>query len=146
MRRRNFARRKKQSVVSIIVNLILILGIGYAIIQSNLNINGTANMGAPTWNIHWKNVQVKEGSVTGDNVVTAPTIDADLTTVNYSVILNTPGDYYEFTVDAVNSGSINGIIENVDYSVWKKIDKDQKIKMKYKLLSLLNNEINRRDN
>ena len=38
------------------------------------------------------------------------------------------------------------IIENVDYSVWKKIDKDQKIKMKYKLLSLLNNEINRRDN
>ncbi|MBR2678974.1 MAG: hypothetical protein IKE63_06110, partial [Bacilli bacterium] len=109
MRRRKFSRRKKQSVVSIIVNLILILGIGYALIQSNLNINGTANMGAPTWNIHWANVQVKEGSVSAST----PTINSAQTTVTYSVVLNVPGDYYEFTVDAVNSGTIDGMIESI---------------------------------
>ena len=109
MRRRKLAKRKKQSVVSIIVNLILILGIGYALIQSNLNINGTANMGAPTWNIHWANVQVKEGSVSAST----PTINSAQTTVTYSVVLNVPGDYYEFTVDAVNSGTIDGMIESI---------------------------------
>ena len=109
MRRRKFSRRKKQSVVSIIVNLILILGIGYALIQSNLNINGTANMGAPTWNIHWANVQVKEGSVSAST----PTINSAQTTVTYSVVLNVPGDYYEFTVDAVNSGTIDVMIESI---------------------------------
>ena len=109
MRRRKFSRRKKQSVVSIIVNLILILGIGYALIQSNLNINGTANMGAPTWNIHWANVQVKEGSVSAST----PTINSAQTTVTYSVVLNVPGDYYEFTVDAVNSGTIDGMIDSI---------------------------------
>ena len=109
MRRRKFSRRKKQSVVSIIVNLILILGIGYALIQSNLNINGTANMGAPTWNIHWANVQVKSGSVSAST----PTINSAQTTVTYSVVLNVPGDYYEFTVDAVNSGTIDGMIDSI---------------------------------
>ncbi|MBR2678760.1 MAG: hypothetical protein IKE63_05025 [Bacilli bacterium] len=109
MRRRNFARRKKQSVVSIILDLILILGIGYAVIQSNLNINGTANMGNPRWNIHWENVQVKEGSVSAST----PTINSAQTTVTYSVVLNIPGDYYEFTVDAVNSGTIDGMIDSI---------------------------------
>ena len=109
MRRRNFARRKKQSVVSIILDLILILGIGYAVIQSNLNINGTANMGNPRWNIHWENVQVKEGSVSAST----PTINSAQTTVTYSVVLNIPGDYYEFTVDAVNSGTIDGMIASI---------------------------------
>ena len=66
-------------------------------------------MGAPTWNIHWENVQVKEGSVSAST----PTINSAQTTVTYSVVLNIPGDYYEFTVDAVNSGTIDGMIESI---------------------------------
>ncbi|MBR2678848.1 MAG: hypothetical protein IKE63_05475 [Bacilli bacterium] len=109
MRKNKFIQRKQQSMKNAIILLILILGIGYALIQSNLNINGTANMGAPTWNIHWENVQVKEGSVSAST----PTINSDQTTVTYSVVLNVPGDYYEFTVDAVNSGTIDGMIESI---------------------------------
>ena len=109
MRKNKFIQRKQQSMKNAIILLILILGIGYAVIQSNLNINGTANMGAPTWNIHWENVQVKEGSVSAST----PTINSAQTTVTYSVVLNVPGDYYEFTVDAVNSGTIDGMIESI---------------------------------
>ena len=109
MRKNKFIQRKQQSMKNAIILLILILGIGYALIQSNLNINGTANMGAPTWNIHWANVQVKEGSVSAST----PTINSAQTTVTYSVVLNIPGDYYEFTVDAVNSGTIDGMIESI---------------------------------
>ena len=109
MRKNKFVKRKQQSMKNTIILLILILGLGYAALQSNLNISGLANMGNPTWNIHWENVQVKSGSVSAST----PTIDSAKTTVTYSVILNIPGDYYEFTVDAVNSGTIDGMIESI---------------------------------
>ena len=109
MRKNKFVRRKQQSIISIVLDLIILLIIGYAILQSNLNINGTASINNPTWNIHWENVQVTNGSVSAST----PTIDSAQTTVTYSVVLNLPGDYYEFTVDAVNSGTIDGMIESV---------------------------------
>ena len=112
MSKNKFIRRKQQSIKSAIINIILVLGIGYALLQQNLNITGTANLNNPNWNIHWENVQVTSGSVSGANVVTAPTI-SNQTTVTYSIILNKPGDYYEFTVDAVNSGTIDGMIDGI---------------------------------
>ena len=112
MRKNKFIKRKQDSMKTTITLLILILGLGYALLQSNLTITGLANMANPTWNIHWENVQVSSGSVTGTNVVTAPTIQ-NQTTVNYSIILPKPGDYYEFTVDAVNSGTIDGMIDSI---------------------------------
>ena len=78
-----------------------------------LNINGTAQVNSANWDVHWANVQITNGSVSGTNVVTAPTI-SNSTTVNYSIILNTPGDYYEFTVDAVNAGTIDAMIDTID--------------------------------
>ena len=112
MRKNKFVKRKQDSIKTTITLLILIIGVGYALLQSNLTITGIANMAKPTWNIYWENVQVKSGSVTGTNVVTAPTIQ-NQTTVNYSIILPKPGDYYEFTVDAVNSGTIDGMIDSI---------------------------------
>ena len=109
MRKNKFVRRKQQSIISIVLDSIILLIIGYAILQSNLNINGTASINNPTWNIHWANVQVTNGSVSAS----VPTIDSAQTTVTYSVVLNLPGDYYEFTVDAVNSGTIDGMIDSI---------------------------------
>ena len=62
----------------------------------NLNILGVSEILNPTWDIHFENVSVKSGSVTAPT----PTIDTDQTTVSYSVTLNTPGDYFEFTSTA----------------------------------------------
>ena len=83
------------------------------ILQSNLNITGTTGINNATWDIHWNNVQVTTGSVTGTNVTTPATIDNLKTTVNYNITLSKPGDYYEFTVDAVNSGTIDGMIDTI---------------------------------
>ena len=113
MRKNKFIKRRQDSMKTTVTLLILIIVVGYAFLQSNLNINGTANLGNPRWDIHWENIQVKSGSVDGSNVVTAPTIDTAETTVTYSVILPTPGSYYEFTVDAVNSGTIDGMIDSI---------------------------------
>ena len=105
---------KKNNIQLVLLLLVIVLGIGYAYINSDLNINGTAKIKNANWDVHWANVQVSSGSVTGENVVTEPTIDSAETTVEYSVVLPTPGTYYEFTVDAVNGGSIDAMIDTID--------------------------------
>ena len=91
------------------IKILLIILILDAYINSDLNINGTAQVNSANWDVHWANVQVSTGSVSASS----PTI-SNQTTVNYSVILNQPGDYYEFTVDAVNGGSIDAMIDTID--------------------------------
>ena len=104
-----YLKNKRQLNYMILIIMILVVSIGYAILSSNLNIVGSSQINAPTWDIHWENVVVKQGSVSA----ATPTIDTTKMTVNYSVTLTIPGDYYEFTVDAVNAGSIDGMISVV---------------------------------
>ena len=96
-------KNKRKLNYLIVIILLLLVSIGYAILSTNLNILGSSQINAPTWDIHWENVSVKSGSVSA----TTHTIDTNKTTVNYSVTLTIPGDYYEFTVDAVNAGTID---------------------------------------
>ena len=109
-------RIDKDDIKIILILLVVCLGMGYAYINSDLNINGTANINSANWDVHWSNIQVTTGSVSGSNVVTQPTI-SNGTTVTYSVILSIPGDYYEFTVDAVNGGAIDAMIDSMEFKV-----------------------------
>ena len=104
---------KKKSLRFIIVLVLMCLGIGYAYLTTNLSINGVTDIDANSWNIYWDNIQVTTGSVTGDQVTQAPTIDSNLTTVSFHVRLKEPGEFYEFTVDAVNAGTIDAMIETI---------------------------------
>ena len=96
----------------VIVMIFAFITIGYAYLTSVLNINGSTLIKNPTWDVHFENVQVKDGSVIGDQVTQAPEIDTDRTTVSFHVNLKKPGDYYEFTVDAVNAGTIDAMINS----------------------------------
>ena len=106
-------RKTKRRAKLLLVLLLLFISVGYAILQTNLNITGVAGISNANWDIHWENVQVTTGSVTGTNVTTPATIDNVKTTVNYNIKLNKPGDFYEFTVDAVNDGSIDAMIDTI---------------------------------
>ena len=111
---RSVCMRKNKKKNSIILLVLLLLGItlGYSLLSSNLNISGTTGLSNNTWNIHWSNLSVTNGSVTGTQVTTPATIKTGNTEVEYSITLSTPGDFYEFTVDAVNEGSIDAMIES----------------------------------
>ena len=102
-------KSKKRLNYLLVIILLLLVSVGYAVLSTNLNIVGSGTINNPTWNIHWENVQVKTGSVTAST----PIIDTAKTTINYSVTLTIPGDYYEFTVDAVNAGTIDGMVSVV---------------------------------
>ena len=48
----------KDNIKILLVLLIVGLGLGYAYINSDLNINGTAQVNSANWDVHWANVQV----------------------------------------------------------------------------------------
>lgn len=100
-------KRKSKKNSSYLIALLLLLlvgtGIGYAAISTTLNINGKSTIGKATWDVHFENLSVSQGSVTATK---AAAIDAGKTNISYEVTLNTPGEYYEFTVDVANDGSI----------------------------------------
>ena len=50
--------KKSNKYSSILVFLMLLIGVGYAILQANLQINGIAKIGANQWNVHFQNVVV----------------------------------------------------------------------------------------
>ena len=92
------------------VALLLVISIGYAALSTTLQINGTANIASNSWDVHFANLQTTTGSVTP---TTAPSISGtSTTTLTWVVSLAEPGDFYEFTVDAVNAGTINAKIAN----------------------------------
>jgi hypothetical protein len=106
-------RNKKRDYLSILLLLVVGLSIGYALLQTTLTINGTSKIKGNTWDIHFANLHVTDGSVaigTGDSAAVIQSTNTDIT---YTVTLNEPGDFYEFTVDAVNAGTIDGMIESV---------------------------------
>jgi hypothetical protein len=88
----------------------MLISIGYAALSTTLTINGTANIGSSSWLVYFTNV-VPNASNNVAQVVTAPsTTEKETTTINWAVNMDTPGQVYEFTVDAVNDGSIDAMI------------------------------------
>lgn len=106
------SKNKKRIAILALIILLLVISIGYAVLQSNLNITGTSGIQNATWDIHWENVKITSGSVSTSNSDKA-TIDSSKTTVNYNITLSKPGDFYEFTVDAVNAGSLDGMVSTI---------------------------------
>lgn len=91
----------KKLVVAGLLIAVFCVSIGFAALSTGLTIQGTATAKTTKWEVGLAN-PTKTGGVTP---TTAPTISG--TTLSYAVSLNQPGDYYEFTVQVKNTGSID---------------------------------------
>ena len=99
---------RRSFMIMFLLLFIFSFGIGYALIATNLSIDGTVDLDNSKWDIHFDNIQVASGSVSADT----PTITND-TTISFSALLDNPGNYYEFTVDVVNDGTMNAEIDSI---------------------------------
>ena len=112
--------KKRSNKVKIFLLLLLVITVGYALLSQTLDINGTTNIKKSNWSIIWDNVVVNENSVKGESVTTAASItNTEKTLVEYSISLSEPGEFYEFTVDAKNEGTIDGMINTVSNKVYE---------------------------
>ena len=101
-------RKTLYLVLCVAVISVFTLSIAYAAMSTVLEIHGYSEVVASSWDIHLDNVEVKSGSVSAN----APVISGN-STLAFEVELNTPGEFYEFTVDVVNEGSIDAMIDSV---------------------------------
>ena len=111
--RRKFKYNKKRSFMFILFFLIcLSFGLGYSLIQTDINIFGTTVLKDNRWDVHFDNIQEVEDSV-------SPTSEPEITnntTVTFSAKLKKPGDKYEFLIDVVNAGTIDAKIGSITMS------------------------------
>lgn len=100
----------KNMILIVALVLCLFIGIGFAYIQSSLSIHGHSTISRGTWDIHYENLAVKEGSVATENPVT---ISEDKKSISLSFNFTELNQYYVFEVDIVNAGEIDAML---DYS------------------------------
>ena len=106
--------RRRDNLKLILFILLISISLGYAFIHTDLVIAGIGKITATSWDIHFNNIQVTTGSVSIQEGDQAATIDTTTKTdITYAVTLKNPGDFYEFTVDVVNSGTLDGMIDIV---------------------------------
>ena len=104
-------RNRRKNKVFLYLLVILGITVGFALLSTTLKINGIAGIKSNTWNIHWddESINVSSGSVVAEEPkVSSATVAKD--TVSFDVELEMPGDYFEFEIDAVNEGSIDGAL------------------------------------
>ena len=101
-------RKTLYLILCIAVVSVFTLSIAYAAMSAVLEIHGNSEVVASSWDIHLDNVKVKSGSVSANT----PQISGT-SSLGFDVELNTPGEFYEFTVDVVNEGSIDAMIDSV---------------------------------
>lgn len=107
-------KRKKYSIIA--VAMILFLGVGYAYLQTTLNITGTAKVDHNTWNVYWDSSSFAPESSDGIEVMQRPNVDSP-TSISYGIGLKKPGDYAEIRVNAKNEGSIDAMIDNIVFTI-----------------------------
>ncbi|MBR4693747.1 MAG: BspA family leucine-rich repeat surface protein [Bacilli bacterium] len=103
-------KRRKRYYKYIYGLLVVFIGIGFAYLTANLNINGIGSFGSQSWNIHFDNVVVDNTSYSPDT----PTVSDDDLTITFASGLRLPGDYYKFNVDIVNDGSLDAMFDSVN--------------------------------
>ena len=117
--------RKRSFMNMLLVLLLFSFGLGYATLKTDLSIDGTSQFLDARWNVYFDNLVVENGSVTP---ISAANI-VDSTTINFSVKLENPGDYYRFHVDVINGGNMVAMVDSINIS--PVLSDEQKNYLKY---------------
>lgn len=120
MRRNSSFSKKRYLMVGLFILVIAGISIGYAALQTTLTINGTTKIKKTTFQVCFENARqlntedehsIDPTATQGDSGIA---INAnDCTKASWSVTLNQPGDFYEFSIDVHNTGTLNAKLGNV---------------------------------
>ena len=101
-------RRRKRNKTIIFI-LILFISIGFAALTANLSINSGITFLPQSFHIYFDNVVVNQNSVNKD----LPTISNNDQQVSFTTTINEPGDFYEFSFDVINDGTMDAALTEI---------------------------------
>ena len=107
-------RKKRNIIIGSLCCLLIIMGIGYAVLSQTLNISGTANMRG-TWDI--KITDISEASRTGKADPGTPTISTNGVSASFEANLWMPGDSITYNITVKNNGNIDAALKELVPSV-----------------------------
>ena len=108
-KRMNSEQRKYFLVGSLCIAIFLMLGIGYAVLSQQLDINGTAQI-TSNWKILFTSAEEKEMT----NATTTRKEITDLTTLTLDVNLTQPGASATYDVVVENQGDLDAVLSSID--------------------------------
>lgn len=108
-------RIKGLSLVALVV-AVLGLTVAFAALSTQLTIEGSANVAKASWNVHFANLTgpTVSGKASAGEMTSDLGIQANTTTIKLpSMTLTMPDDTITYTVDVVNSGTIDAKVEAI---------------------------------
>lgn len=99
----------KKNKKYLILALILFLGIGFAYLTANLNINGQVSFTDSTFGVVFKNLEIVNQQA--DNATAK--INDDNVSISISATFTKPGDYMDSTFYIANTGTIDALLNNI---------------------------------
>ena len=104
----------------------------------SLNVKAEA-LSSTKWNLYFENIQIKEGSVTAVN---PPEIKGSSNSeIDFDVNLNVPGEFYEFTVDITNAGTMDAMVSEINNN---QLTDNQKRYLSYEVTYLNGNKVQKK--
>lgn len=94
---------------SIIFFIVLFISIGFAYLSSSFNLNGLIGYKGNSWDIHFENIQIINDMANTES----PILDENKVGVSFGVPFSEPGEFYEFSIDVVNDGSIDAMLDEI---------------------------------
>lgn len=102
---------KKKNIIIII--LILSISIGFAILSSTLSIDSNISIADASFDVHFDNVEKINSSIENDTY----TYSENNTVLNFAVPLDKPGDYVDYKLYVVNSGTIDAALDSITVNI-----------------------------
>ena len=145
-------RRCKNAKYIFLLGLVSFISIGYAYLTANLNMTGTTTIANSRWDVHFEDTNVTNMSASvvplnvSSNMTTSKPIikGTNSQELEYEVMLNQPGDYYEFTADIINNGEIDAELKSIETKI--KINDNEEVLLTNNLPSYLDYSVTYSDN
>ena len=104
--------RKKTKIIIVMLVAIVFMAVGYAILSTSLNINGSTAV-TSNWQVEFSDIRTVSLKGGATNKVT-PTVSK--TTANFEVDLVQPGDEVTYEIDITNYGDIEAEVKGATYT------------------------------
>ena len=99
-------------ILSLLLAAVIFTTVGFAAYTQNLNIGGTVAVEKSKWSIHFD-----QDSYQLDPKSQAVTTNmASNTSINFTSTLSKPGDYCAFSIQAVNDGTFDAVLNQLEMS------------------------------
>ena len=101
-------KRKKH----LLLIILLFISIGFAVLTSNLSINGIASFTDASFDVHFENATIKDKNIDDGSI----TIGNDTVSITSTGTFEKPGDYIDTSFYVINSGTMDASLNTLSVS------------------------------